>query len=183
MKRFDEALAEIKMARRQDPFNAVLPVIEADTLRCARRHDQALAKYREALELDPNNFIVHAQLAEAYEQQGKYDEAMAEHEKALALSGDAPQVITEFREAYRQEGIRGFWRKKVDLLTKHGASRPNAYEIVGTYIKLGEKERAFAWLERMYQERQPVLIFLNAEPIYDDLRTDARFAALLQRPG
>jgi tetratricopeptide (TPR) repeat protein len=143
MKRFDEALAEIKKARQQDPFHSVLPVIEADILRYARRYDQAMAKYREALELNPNNFLVHAQLAEAYEQQEKYEEAMAEHEKAMALSGDTPQVISEFRRAFRQSGTRGVWKKKVSLLTKATTGRPNAYEIVGTYIKLGEKEQAF----------------------------------------
>ncbi|MCI0349397.1 MAG: tetratricopeptide repeat protein, partial [Acidobacteriales bacterium] len=181
MKRFDEALAEITEARRRDPFHLALTVLEADILHYARRYDQAMAKYREALELDPNNFLVHAQLAEAYEQQGKYEEAMAEHEKALALSGDTPQMISEYKRVFQQSGIRGFWKQKIDLLTKAPAGRPNAYAIVATYIKLGEKEQAFAWLEKMYQERQPVLIYLNVDPIYDGLRSDPRFAELLRR--
>ncbi len=183
MRRFDEALAEIKRFREQDPLKLSLPVLEGDILRYARRDDQAMAKYREALELDPNSFLAHAQLAETYEQQGKYEEAMAEHEKALALSGDTPQMISEYRRVFQQSGIRGYWKKKVDLLTKATAGRPNAYEIVATYIKLGEKEQAFAWLEKMYQERQPVLIYLNVDPIYDGLRAEPRFIALVKRVG
>ncbi len=98
-----------------------------------------------------------------------------------ALSGDTPHVISEFRRVFQQSGIRGFWKKKIDLLTRATAVRPNAYEIAGTYIKLGEKEQAFAGLEKMYQERPPVLIYLNVDPIYDGLRSDPRFAELLRR--
>jgi tetratricopeptide (TPR) repeat protein len=183
MKRFDESLAEIRKARQRDPFQSALTVIEADILWNARRYDQATTKYHEALELDPDNFHVHAQLADAYEHRGEYEMAMAEHEKALALCEGAAQMIIEFRRVFQQSGIRGFWKKKIDLLTKAHTGRPKVYEIVRTYIELGEKERAFDWLEKMYQERQPVLVYLNVDPIYDHLSSDPRFAELLRRTG
>jgi hypothetical protein len=52
-----------------------------------------------------------------------------------------------------------------------------------TYIGLGDKDRAFEWLERAYQERASWLIFTKEHPRYDRLRSDPRFTALMKKVG
>lgn len=182
MGRFDEALQEVKLARSLDPLAILLVVIEGDILRYSRRYDEALEKYREAAVLNPNHFIVHSQMGEAYEQKGMYMEAMVEHEKAMRLGGDPPEIIDALKQAYAESGMEGYWRKKIELIKASARDNESLYyDLATTYIKTGEKNQAFEWLEKMFEKRQAALIYLNVDPAYDDLRSDPRFASLLQR--
>ncbi|MCI0489682.1 MAG: tetratricopeptide repeat protein [Blastocatellia bacterium] len=182
--RFEEAMREIKRARELDPLSIVLAVIEGDILRYSRRYDEALEKYREAIELNPNHFLVHAQMGEAYEQKGMHGEAMAEYEKSLTLGGDPPEIIDALKRAYEAAGMEGYRRKKIELM-KASLHENQAlyYDLAMTYIKVGEKNLAFELLEKMFEKRQSTLIYLNVDPAYDSLRSDPRFASLLQRMG
>lgn len=58
-----------------------------------------------------------------------------------------------------------------------------SFFITIVYIGLGEKDRAFEWLEKAYQERHPHLVNLKVQPVYDPLRSDPRFADLVRRVG
>ncbi len=182
--RFAEALAEIGKARRTDPLFPVFIVLEGDILRYARRYDEALEKYREALHLNPNHSAAHAQMAEAYEAQGRFANAVKSYAQALALSGDGPEIISTLAEAYRRAGMQGYWRKSIELMSKAVPEKPAlAFPLATLCLKAGEKERALAWLEQVRRQRQPGLIYLNVDPLYDSLRVEPRFVALLQRAG
>ena len=64
---------------------------------------------------------------------------------------------------------------------QHAYVRPLAFAWIS--IGLDEKDRAFAWLEQAYAEHDPYLTLINADPVYDILRADPRFTALLQKIG
>ena len=86
--------------------------------------------------------------------------------------------------AYAVAGRRVEAQRTIERLKAAAESRYiSPYSIAVIYLGLGDKEQAFAWLNRAYQERDNWLIYLNVEPRLDPLRSDARFAALLRRVG
>jgi hypothetical protein len=80
--------------------------------------------------------------------------------------------------------MQGYWRKSIELMSKAVPEKPAlAFPLATLCLKAGEKERALAWLEQVRRQRQPGLIYLNVDPLYDSLRVEPRFVALLQRAG
>ncbi len=69
------------------------------------------------------------------------------------------------------------------LLRLNAQQRVQPFHLASVYTALGEREQAFAWLEKAYQERGVWLLFLHLDPLFDRLRPDARFAALRARVG
>ena len=180
---FDEALAERKLARKLDPMNAAVIANVGNTLFLARRYDEAIEKHREALELNPKFSWSHIWIAEVYVQKGMYEEAINEVNKALALDGNT-RAIAILGYAYALAGRRDEARKVLGQLEERSKRKyvPHFF-IALIHIGLGEKDQAFDWLEKAYQERHPHLINLKVQPVYDPLRADPRFADLVRRVG
>jgi len=135
--------------------------------------------------MDPNFGFAHFPLAWIYEQKAMYGEAIEEYLKGEALFGRlSPEEVAALKEAYVASGWRGYWQKHLDILKKQSKqSYVQASDIVWDYIRLGEKNQAFEWLEKAYQERDPVLSSLKTEPVFNSLRSDPRFTELLKRMG
>ena len=177
----DEAVAEIKRARELDPLNSVMNVDVGQILTFARRYDEAIEALREAVEMEQGSANAHWNLGAAYELKGMYAEAVAEYAEAYTLLGEGRQAA-ELKKAYESGGIKGFWRKRLEQLT----SRPGhdeSTEIAILHANLGDKDQAFAWLEKSYQERSPTLVGLKSSPWFDALRPDPRYTDLLRRTG
>ena len=149
----------------------------------ARRFDEAIVQERIALALDPNSAWAHGTLGwsllwkgdkvgalKGLQQQQTLDPdpwAIGCYGYALAVSGDrakAEQFLRDFEDKAKQRYVT-----------------PAASMVV--YIGLGEKEKALEWLEKSYADRDPRLAFLKVEPIYDSLRNEPRFQAVLKKVG
>ncbi len=113
------------------------------------------------------------------------EEAIEEYLKTETFLGVlSSDRIVALREAYAVSGWRGVCQKRIDILKERSKkSYVPASEIAFDYIRLGENDQAFEWLQRAYKERDPMLRFLNANPIYDKIRSDPRFTALLKKMG
>ncbi|HEX9421762.1 MAG TPA: tetratricopeptide repeat protein [Pyrinomonadaceae bacterium] len=183
MGRFDESLAEKKLAQKIDPINPAVIANVGGTLLFARRYDEAIEHYRAALELNPNYSWGHVALADAYVRKGMYEEAISEINKALSVEGNT-STIALLGNVYALAGRHDEARKllgQLEELSKRKYVPP--FFIAAIYIGLGEKDRAFEWLEKAYQERHPHLVNLKVQPVFDPIRSDPRFANLLQRVG
>ena len=123
-------------------------------------------------------------LAESYEQKGLYEQAIEAYLKEGDFSKLGPEAGAALREAYAASGWKGFWRKALDL-KKEQAKQGNVspYAFAENYARLGEKDLAFLWLEKAYEEHYWFVTTLNADPIWDDLRSDPRCADLVRRMG
>lgn len=180
----DEAIAERKRAAELDPL---IPFTVADVgypFYYARQHDQAIEHFRRGLELDPNFFWGYLWIGQAYIEKRMYNEAIAEIEKAIALSADNTRTIATLGYAYGVSGKRGEAQKVLDQLKQRSEqSYVSPYFIALVYTGLGDKDQAFEWLEKAYNERHPYLAFFKVEPVFDTLRSDPRFADLLRRIG
>ena len=181
--RFDEALAERKLAQKLDPLNPSVMVSLGHVFSFAHRRDEAIEQYRKAIELDPNYSWGHVWLAETHLQMGRYDEAITELNKAISSDGDT-RAIAMLGYAYALAGRRDEARSLLGKLEEQSKRKyVPAFFIAAIYVGLGEKDRAFEWLEKAYQDRNPNLVNLKVSPILDPIRSDPRFADLLRRVG
>ena len=185
--RWEEAIAQSKHARELDPLSVETNLSLGSKYYWARRYDEAIEQYKKTLELDPKYPAVHDYLADAYTGKGAYKEAIAEEQNYLSLSGDEEGAAALGRDfaAFGYDGaIRNQYRKNLDQLQ---AASKEAYVspmfFVFTYARLGEKDQAFAWLEKAYEEHQPWLAYLKTDPQFDNLRSDPRFSDLVRRVG
>jgi eukaryotic-like serine/threonine-protein kinase len=182
MERQDEALTTIKRAQELEPVSFILNAAVARHLYWARQYDQAIEQLRKTLELDPNFMAAHFRLGLVYEQKGMYEEAIAEFRKARTISENNPFVIAGLGHVYGLSGNRNKAQELISELKELSNRRyVSAYDMAVIYSGLGERDQAFAWLEKAYQERSGSLVYLKVEPVFDPIRSDRRFADLLQR--
>jgi tetratricopeptide (TPR) repeat protein len=112
---------------------------------------------------------------------GKYKEAVAEREKALSRAG-GPDLAAFIEEDFSKSGYKGVLRNWLDgmmELSKH--SYVSSYSIAESYMRIGDKDKAFAWLEKAYKEHDSGLVSIGVEPVFDSLHLDHRFWELLTR--
>jgi serine/threonine-protein kinase len=183
MGRGDESIADGKRAVDLDPLS-----LEANTglgriLYLARRYDEAIEQLRKTTDLDSNYFLAVTFVACALEQKGELPEAIQEFHKA-ALLGDPEYAVAELGRGYALSGNPADAQKVVGGLAEQWKrNHIGAYNIATIYAALGEKDRAFAWLDKAYEDRSFYLTSLKVDPEMDTLRSDPRFKDLLRRVG
>ena len=149
-------------------------------------YERAIEQLLKTIELDPNFVTSYLYLGFAYEQKGMIDAAIAEFSKAVAISSDGRRPVMEaaLGHAYAVAGKRAEAQRVLDELKEASQRRfISPYGIALIYAGLGEKDQAFAWLNRACDERDNWLNYLKVEPRLDPLRSDARFTVLLRRVG
>jgi adenylate cyclase len=184
MGRTDESFLESKRALELDPVGLVMNVHLGWHYFYARQYDQAVEQLQKTIEMDPNRGFTHWYLGLALEQQGKYQKATSELQKGHALLGDNLGVEADLGHTYAVSGNREAAQRMIEELKELSAQRyVAAYHVALIYTGLGEKAEAFQWLEKAYQERSDLLVYLKVEPRLDSLRSDPRFANFLLRIG
>jgi len=149
-----------------------------------RRFDDAIAQCRKSLELDPRYLFTHTVLGQAYVAASRCDEAVSALESAVNLSGGLAFTTAALGHAYARAGKRRDARKVLETLKQRSDVEyvpPFCFAVI--YAGLGDKDQAFAWLDRACEERSHWVAYLKTWPLFDDLRADARFGALLGRVG
>ena len=180
----DEAFAEVRRAHELEPLSLNINTDFGFLPYLMRQYDRAIDEYRKALELDQNFIYTHWKLGLAYEQKEMYEEAIKEFYKAIALSGGSAQALVLLGHTYAVSGRRGEALKVLDELGELSKRRyVSSYRVAAIHLGLEDKERAFEWLERAYEERDSWLAWLKVDPVLDDLRSDPRFADLVRRVG
>jgi serine/threonine-protein kinase len=183
--RFDESFAEYQRALELDPLSLAISTDLGQAYYYARQYDRAIEYLKKLIEMDPNYVRTHFYLAQVYEEKGMFEEAIAENEKGLILGGKNPNEVAKataaMRDALRVSGARGYWQKTFDLGREDGQS-PNPNETASLFTRLGERDQAFVWLEKAYDERVH-MEWLKVSPEWDNLRSDPRFPELVRRVG
>jgi serine/threonine protein kinase/tetratricopeptide (TPR) repeat protein len=182
--RFDEAFAEVKRAQELDPLAPIKYVSAGVIYWMAKQYDQAIEQCKKALELEPDFFIAFEYLAGSYFHKGMYDEFMLNREKFMALSGRSPKEIEDFRSAYIKAGIKGAIQSELNYFKKLSEQQYVSPLSIGVlYALIDEKDQAFEWLDKAFEEGSPFLVYLRHYPDLDNLRSDPRFKALLKKIG
>ena len=180
--RSPEAIAEAEMGLQLDPISLVAHHVVAYCYYSARQYDKALDQIRKASELNlvsPDSWI-HWTLGIIYRDQGNYEKAIEQ----FRILGEFPHVLGHLGNAYARAGQRAEANQTVSTLKDYVQKRGvGTYEIALVYAGLGNKDEAFAWLEKSYKARDKGLTYLKLDPCVDPLRSDPRFQDLLRRMG
>jgi eukaryotic-like serine/threonine-protein kinase len=182
--RHDEAIGEIRRALELDPLSLIINRVLGDAYYFARRYDEAVDQFRKTIDMDPNFRTAYWFLAAAYECKGMYQDAVVEGTKEVELGGDKEDAAAAaaMRKAYANGGWNGYWQYVLASL-KESASQKFVHpsSIARACAEVGEKDEAFAWLQKAYQERDYQMTLLKVNPLFDSLRSDPRFNDLLRR--
>jgi DNA-binding winged helix-turn-helix (wHTH) protein/TolB-like protein/tetratricopeptide (TPR) repeat protein len=184
MGRSTESITGMRRALELEPLSLMINVELGDMLLFARQYDQAIEQYRKTLDLDSSFVRAHVQLGQVYGQKGQYEEAISELKKAISLNSEDNYAIQLLGYMYAISRRTSEAYKALEEL-KERAKRTHVlpYDIAVIYVGLGEKDRAFEWLEKSFAERDEGLLYLRVDPVLDSLRSDPRFADLLRRVG
>jgi tetratricopeptide (TPR) repeat protein len=180
--RFDEAHAALKKAQEIDPFSPIISSQLGWLFYNARQHDRAIRQYRETLEMHSSFWVTHLFLGLAYEQRMMYKEALAEFRIARRLSGGHVETLSLIGHINVLLGKKDEAQKILEKLIKQSRREyvsPLAIALI--YVGMNDKDRPFEWLEKAYEERDLILLFYHRFPQLDGIRSDPRFADLMQR--
>lgn len=180
--RLAEAQEQSQRAVELDPTSSAFKLILAQVFYSQRQYNQATDEAQTVLEVDPDNTSAHLTLAMVYRVTGMYSQAGEELQKYYSDSG-FPQIASALNHAYAHSGRKGLLLKNIEyasISTNLATYFPGL--VAADYAELGEKEKAFAWLEQSYREHAG-LQFLKVDPVFDNLRPDPRFDDLLHRIG
>ncbi len=184
--RFREADAEKDRALELEPLSLVINFEVGIASYFSRNYDQAIDQFQKTLELDANFPPPHTFLAAAYEQKGMFEEAIAASQKAITVTQGPARILAMagLGHVYAVSGRKTEARKilaELQRLSEH--SYVQATDVALVYAGLDDKDKAFAWLDKAYEEHSFTLSNLKVEPRFDPLRSDPRFADLLRRIG
>jgi serine/threonine protein kinase/Tfp pilus assembly protein PilF len=177
--RFDESVAEHRAALELDPTSQFYNQGLCAELKCARRFDESIQQCRKMTELYPEASMVHGALSEDYEFKQDYGQAL--HELQLRLTMDGEREISDaLRQSYVASGWKGVLKKEAEIYQVKGKDYDPA-AIASAYAQLGNKEKAFYWLNKAYDEHE--LLFILCSPEFDSLHSDPRYTDLIRRMG
>ena len=184
MGRRAEALAEIAKSSELDPGPSSA-MAESAVYYQLRDYQSLVEASRMGVVSYPNEWVEHNSLGVGYEGTRKLLEAISEYQKAIEMSNGNLDPTAALAHAYAVIGRRAEAEKILrDLERKSKSGYVSPYIMATVYAGLGEKDKAFDFLERAYQERSlDVSWFLKADLRIDNLRSDPRFQDLVRRVG
>ena len=180
--RFDEAVAEHRRAEQLDPFSLVAIEETGWPLYYSRRYDEAAAQFRTAVELSPDWHMGHFGLGLVLIQQANYEGAVAELRSAAQFAGDNAYIEASLAYSYGRAGYCREAQHILERLTANQAYVPNWFLSL-IWVGMGKKDSGIKSLEQAFNDREPCMVALNVEPMFDPLRADARFSELVRRVG
>jgi TolB-like protein len=178
----EEAVTHMRRALSLDPLSFIMTRRLGTTLYYAHQYDEALSVFQRASEMEPNHpGSFDGYIGLIYEKKGMHDEAVAHY--LAALPENWPRLDTaSLSSAYKRNGWDAYWRARLEELRpfqEDGVCAP--YEMGVAYLRLGDRDQAFSQLNRAIDRHCYRVTWLAVEPILDDLRSDPRYSALLQR--
>jgi len=182
--RSDDALREMKRAQELDPLSPIISVGVA--LEYLSKHDSnsAIEQCQRVIELDPRIHGAHHNLGFAYLQQHRYEEAIAELQKAVELSGRLSLNLADLGYGYALAGKRAEALAIIrELEERYARGQATGQQLATVYAGLGDKDHAFAWLEKDFQQHTSGLLWIVWWMPFEDLHSDARYADLIRRMG
>jgi len=177
---FDEAIAEIKTATDLEPASVFHQLMYGNILHYARRYPEAAAQYKRVLAMDENNGNAYLWLINTLTFQGNESEAFEWFMKSLVSQKADEESVRTFQTAFQTSGWQGVLRERAKRFDKTDEVyfRGAAYN-----AQIGNKDKAFEYLEKSYQRREWGLAYLQIDPRYDSLHGDPRFDELVKRVG
>jgi serine/threonine protein kinase/Flp pilus assembly protein TadD len=180
--RIDDAIAETQSALSLDPLSILIRVHLAFLFYLQRQYEHSIAQFRKVLEMNPGYYLAHSMMGNVYTLAGDFDEALACYAKARAADAnskfiDSLEAMTLAFANQREKGTT-----LLDAIVQRAAhDYISPVSIAYIWTALGDKTKAFENLDRAVQDRDPSLLGLKSNPIFDSIRGDDRYNALLRK--
>lgn len=182
MGRHDESIAEMRKASEVDPLSLIITTNLGTMFYLAGQYDQAEAQMNKALEMDPAFSRARYELGRVYERKKRYSDALREVQNAKPENNPAI-----FAAVARLQALSGRRDEALSTLQRleamEGEHRASPYDIAAVHEALGDRDTAFAWLEKAYSQRIARMAYLEVEPLFETMRQDPRFIDLAKRVG
>jgi TolB-like protein/Tfp pilus assembly protein PilF len=183
-RKFNEAIFELNIARQLDPLSLNLEMVEVFPYYYGRKFDIAIKMVHNIIKSEPDFYAPYGILGLSHLQLGEISLAVANLEKAISLN-KVPGILGVLGHVYAIAGMTEKAQKVLEdmLIQKSEGNYIRPDQLALIYIGLGKIDRAFECLEIAYKERIEELLVINIDPLYDSVRSDERFIALLEKMG
>jgi len=186
MGRFDEAIAEIKLAIDIEPAPVINQRILGNTLFFARRYDEAITQLERTVEMDPTFRTTYGWLVNSYQMKGEDDKAFEWRVKFLNVIKENPEKIRLYQKIYAKSGWRGIYERQIAEAKEDERNGKNPpWNLAQAYTNIGDKEQAIITMQKDFAKNQRgwQWTILKVDPRNDLLRDDPRFQDLVGRIG
>ncbi len=181
MQEHEESRVQIELALELDPFNPFIESFYAWNMIYARQYEEAIVHSQKSLELASENWVAQDALRQAYHMLGRFNEAL-DMTKTLYTDYEMLEVVEAIDTGFELGGYKEALRQGADALVVYSqTSFVSPESIAEMYNYAGEKELALDWLEKAYEIHDPEMHYLAAVPVYDNLREESRFEALIKK--
>jgi TolB-like protein/Tfp pilus assembly protein PilF len=182
--RFDEAEPEIQRARELDPLSVIIHEGSPYLRNLRGDYEGALREFQQIMDLDSSFYKAYSGMARTFSLMGRYDEAIVMFHEALRIAGDVPNITGALGQTLALAGRREEALHCLDELHSTARTRyvpSTCFAIV--HIGLGELDKSLDWLEAACDQRELPVTMVKVHPVYDPLRSQARFKNILARLG
>jgi TolB-like protein/DNA-binding winged helix-turn-helix (wHTH) protein/Flp pilus assembly protein TadD len=191
MGRTAEAIAENQKALALDPLSLPINNFMGMSYSLAGDYEKAYQQYQRTMALDPTFPLAHEYFSGLLITMGRYEQAIQEKEQSELLGGMSPKEAAAeadaSRQAFRTGGPKGYWQQVLEMiLTRQDREQESvtASDMAALYALVGDKDKAFSWLDKAYDAHEGAAItLLKCDPYFKNLRGDPRFSAMLRRMG
>ena len=180
----NEAIAEAEKAVDLDPLSWYLNANLGMYLLRAKRPEDAKERFRKILDIGTVHPHMHRMMGQVYLLDSKYDVGLADIKRALDMSGNNPMILGGLGWGYAVAGRKAEAQKVLEELKKRSEGeyiRP--YYFAQIYSGLGEKDLAFKWLVKAFEQSDISLATILVDETLDNLRSDSRFNLILKKMG
>ncbi|MDI1243372.1 MAG: tetratricopeptide repeat protein [bacterium] len=182
--RKEESLAMIQRAHELDPMSSIITITISWVQLSRNNHQASIENLLKLIELDPNFGFAYDNLALAYLKTGRGAEAVAAFEKAAQLTNRYSLVLGHLGYGYAVTGKRDQALAVIkEIEEKYFRKQAHGKDVAAVHAGLGDKDKAFEWLEKDFQNRDGLLLELTVSIPHESLRDDARYKDLLKRMG
>jgi tetratricopeptide (TPR) repeat protein len=182
--RTDEAQAEAQLAKNSDPLSPAIIALAGLISYFSQKYDHAIEECKKALEIEPANFVGLWISGIAHTLTGRHKTAIELGEKLARITDRAPLFAGFLGFSQAVAGNKAEAEKLLAELHKRSKKEyVSPLSLAYIYTGLKDKDRTFEWLDKAYEVNSPTMAVLNRHPVFDYLRSDKRFAALLQKVG
>jgi TolB-like protein/DNA-binding winged helix-turn-helix (wHTH) protein len=178
--RFEEAIAAARRTVELDPLTLFKSFHLGATYLYARRYGDAIEHLKQTLDIDPSFWMIHIILSLAQARIGNHEEAMVA--AGRCADDTARKTVVGMVEAIsgKRDDARAISR---ELMGEQSVSPRMRYRLAGIHAELGDLDAAFEWLGKALDGRTGQIVFLAADPSFDNLRDDPRWLDLVRRVG
>jgi len=182
--RFEEAIALAKRAVDLEPMNMKGSDTLAGVYRDSRRYDLALEQYKKLLDMDPGYTSALHNISLTYRAMHKYDLWLEWWKKGAEVNKEPGEIrmVGEASRVYAKSGFPAAMRRLIEVQLQVAKQEyVDPADIAFNYAALGDKDQAFAWLDKGYAEKSNEIVWIKIVPEVDVLRSDPRYVALLKK--